>query len=200
MGEQADELKIARLSLSYWGSLAVWRFCLNHRNPKEKAMTSSKCVTAILLFAATTVLTGLLASAAADSSASPVPAVNTTDGLAVKGYDPVAYFTDEHPTKGEDQYRFQWKGVTYQFASAENLQRFKADPEKYLPQYGGYCAYAMSLDRIADIDPFRWAIVGGKLYLNNGFIAQDLWSLNKSGNIASADRNWPLYPKKAADK
>ena len=85
-------------------------------------------------------------------------------------------------------------------AEAENLQRFKADPEKYLPQYGGYCAYAMSLDRIADIDPYRWAIVGGKLYLNNGFIAQDLWSLNKSGNIVSADRNWPLYPKKAADK
>ena len=119
---------------------------------------------------------------------------------ALKGYDPVAYFNDGQPTKGEDQYSFQWKGVTYRFASAENLQRFKADPEKYLPQYGGYCAYAMSLDRIADIDPFRWAIVGGKLYLNNGFIAQDLGSLNKSGNIASADRNWPVYPKKAVDK
>jgi len=163
-------------------------------------MTSSKCVTVILLFVATAVLISLLGSATAHSSASPVPAVNATDGLALKGYDPVAYFTDGHPTKGEAQYRFQWNGVTYQFASAENLQRFKADPEKYLPQYGGYCAYAMSLDRIADIDPFRWAIVGGKLYLNNGFIAQDLWSLNKSGNIASADRNWPLYPKKAVDK
>jgi YHS domain-containing protein len=126
--------------------------------------------------------------------------VNTADGLALKGYDPVAYFTDGQPTKGADQYSFQWKGVTCRFASAENLKRFKADPEKYLPQYGGYCAYAMSLDRIADIDPHRWAIVGGKLYLNNDFLAQNLWSLNKSGNIASADRNWPLYPKKAADK
>ena len=58
----------------------------------------------------------------------------------------------------------------------------------------------MSLDRIADIDPYRWAIVGGKLYLNNGYLAQDLWSLNKSGNIASADQNWPLYPKKAVNK
>jgi YHS domain-containing protein len=136
----------------------------------------------------------------AGSSASPVAAVNTTEGFALKGYDPVAYFTGGQPTKGSAQYSFQWKGVTYLFASAENLLRFKADPDKYLPQYGGYCAYAMSLDRIADIDPHRWAIVGGKLYLNNGFLAQNLWSLNKSGNIVSADRNWPLYPKKPADK
>jgi YHS domain-containing protein len=163
-------------------------------------MASSKCLTIIFILVAGVMFAGLLGSAVAGSSAIPVAPVNTADGIALKGYDPVAYFTDGHPTKGEDQYSFQWKGVTYRFASAENLQRFKAEPEKYVPQYGGYCAYAMSLDRIADIDPYRWAIVGGKLYLNNGFIAQDLWSLNKSGNITSADRNWPLYPKKAADK
>jgi len=87
--------------------------------------------------------------------------------------------------------------VTYKFASAENQSRFKADPEKYLPQYGGYCAYAMSLDRIADIDPNKWAIVDGKLYLKNGLIAQSLWSQNKSAHIASGDRNWQLYPKNA---
>jgi YHS domain-containing protein len=163
-------------------------------------MASSKHLIMGFLLMATAIFAGLAGSAVAGSSASTVAAVNTTDGLAVKGYDPVAYFIDGKPTKGADQYSLQWKGVTYRFASAENLQRFRADPEKYLPQYGGYCAYAMSLDRIADIDPFRWAIVGGKLYLNNGYIAQDLWSLNKSGNIAAADRNWPLYPKKAADK
>ena len=161
-------------------------------------MAPSKCL--IFLLIASVVSASWLGSAVAGSSPSPVAAVNTADGLALKGYDPVAYFTDGQPTKGTDQYSFEWKGVTYRFASAENLQRFKADPDKYLPQYGGYCAYAMSLDRIADIDPHRWAIVGGRLYLNNGYLAQDLWSLNKSGNIASADRNWPLYPKKAADK
>ena len=154
----------------------------------------------ISLLIATVVSASWLGSAVAGSSASLVAAVNTADGFALKGYDPVAYFTNGQPTKGSAQYSFRWKGVTYLFASAENLQRFKAEPDKYLPQYGGYCAYAMSLDRIADIDPHRWAIVGGKLYLNNGFIAQDLWSLNKSGNIESADRNWPQYPKKAADK
>jgi YHS domain-containing protein len=163
-------------------------------------MASSKCLTIIFILVAGATFAGLPGSAVAGSSASPVAAVNTADGLALKGYNSVAYFTDGQPTKGADQYSFQWKGVTYRFASAENLKRFKADPEKYLPQYGGYCAYAMSLDRIADIDPHRWAIVGGKLYLNNDFLAQNLWSLNKSGNIASADRNWPLYPKKAADK
>jgi YHS domain-containing protein len=163
-------------------------------------MTYSKCITIVFILLASAVFAGLPGSAMAGSSASPVAAVNTTDGLALKGYDPVAYFTDGQATKGVDQYSFQWKGVTYRFASAENLQRFKADPDKYLPQYGGYCAYAMSLDRIADIDPSRWAIVGGKLYLNNVFLAQHLRSLNKSGNIASADRNWPQYPKEAADK
>jgi YHS domain-containing protein len=130
------------------------------------------------------------------ASDSPVPAVNAKEGIGLKGYDPVAYFTNRAPTKGLDQYSFAWKGVTYRFASAENLDRFKADPAKYLPQYGGYCGYAMSVDRIADIDPSRWAVVNGKLYLNNGFVAEKLWSLNKSGNIVSADRNWPLYPKK----
>jgi YHS domain-containing protein len=161
-------------------------------------MAPSKCL--IFLLIASVVSASWRGAAVAGSSPSPVAAVNTADGFALKGYDPVAYFTDGHPTKGEDQYSFQWKGVRYRFASAESLQRFKADPEKYLPQYGGYCAYAMSLDRIADIDPYRWAIVDGKLYLNNGFLAQHLWSLNESGNIASADRNWPLYPKNAADK
>ncbi len=134
---------------------------------------------------------------AAAGTDSPVPAVNADQGIGLKGYDPVAYFITGAPTKGSEQYSFAWKGVTYRFASTGNLEKFKADPEKYLPQYGGYCAYAMSLDRIADIDPSRWAIVNGKLYLNNGFVAERLWSLNKNGNIVSADRNWPQYPKKA---
>jgi YHS domain-containing protein len=127
----------------------------------------------------------------------PVAPVNAADGTGLKGYDPVAYFTLGQPTPGVDQYTYRWKSVTYRFASSQNLELFKSDPAKYLPQYGGYCAYAMSLNRIADIDPARWAIVDGKLYLNNGYIAQTLWSVNKTGNIDSADRNWPSYPKKS---
>ena len=151
-------------------------------------------------FAVMMIVLGLvvgIASSAAAGADSAVPAVNAAEGIGLKGYDPVAYFISGAPTKGSEQYSFAWKGVTYRFVSAGNLEKFKADPEKYLPQYGGYCAYAMSLDRIADIDPSRWAIVNGKLYLNNGFVAEKLWSLNKSGNIASGDHNWPLYPKNA---
>jgi YHS domain-containing protein len=163
-------------------------------------MSRSQRPTLISLFLAITLFAGLVGSAVADSNKSAVPAVNAANRIGVKGYDPVAYFTLGHPVAGLDQYTYQWKSIRYSFGSAENLARFRANPEKYLPQYGGYCAYAMSINRIADIDPHRWAIVGGKLYLNNGFLAQDLWSLNKSGNIASADRNWPQYPKKPADK
>ena len=118
-------------------------------------------------------LVGIAGPAAAGADA-PVPAVNAQEGIGLKGYDPVAY---------------------YLFASGENLQLFKADPEKYLPRYGGYCAYAISIDRIADIDPKQWAIVDGKLYLNNNFFSQSLWSLNKSARIISGDRNWAVYPK-----
>jgi YHS domain-containing protein len=153
-----------------------------------------------IAFAFLIVVLGLVLGVAGTTMAgtdSAVPSVNAAEGVGLKGYDPVAYFINGAPTKGSEQYSFAWKGVTYRFASAGNLEKFKADPEKYLPQYGGYCAYAMSLDRIADIDPSRWAIVNGKLYLNNGFVAEKLWSLNKNRNIVSADRNWPQYPKKA---
>jgi YHS domain-containing protein len=93
------------------------------------------------------------------------------------------------------QFSTTYKGATYRFASAENRDRFIAAPEKFVPQYGGYCAYAISLNKIADIEPDEWTIVNDKLYLNNGFLAQSLWSLDKSGNIVRGDHNWPLVPK-----
>lgn len=126
---------------------------------------------------------------------SPVALVNATDDFGLKGYDPVAYFISSQATIGKPEFSYPWKGVTYRFASAENLQQFKAEPEKYLPQYGGYCAYAMSINRIADIDPDRWAVVDGKLYLNNNFFSHKLWSVGRSGNITSADKNWAAWPK-----
>jgi YHS domain-containing protein len=134
--------------------------------------------------------------AVANAESSPVAPVNSTDGVAIKGYDPVAYFVAGKPTPGAEAHTYPWKGVTYRFASAENLERFKTDPERYVPQYGGYCAFAMSINRIADIDPARWAIVDGKLYLNNNFLSQTLWSVNKGSNIASADGNWKVLPKR----
>src|SRR5712692_1091544 len=160
-------------------------------------MTRFRRPALILVLLVVALLSARPGFAVAASAKSPVAAVNAAGGAGLKGYDPVAYFTVGQPTPGVDQYAYRWKGLTYRFASAENLERFRTDPEKYLPQYGGYCAYAMSINRIADIDPSRWAIVDGKLYLNNNYLSYHLWSLNKSMNIASADRNWPRYPKKA---
>jgi YHS domain-containing protein len=125
----------------------------------------------------------------------PIAPTNTESGLAVKGYDPVAYFRVGEAVCGKAEFSATYEGATYRFASAEDRALFVASPGRYVPQYGGYCALAMALDSIADIDPEEWAIVGGKLYLNNGFFAQRIWSIDKSGNIERADRNWPGVPK-----
>jgi YHS domain-containing protein len=143
---------------------------------------------------------GVLVPAVANAESSPVASVNSTDGIAIKGYDPVAYFVAGRPTPGVEAHAYRWKGVTYRFASAENLERFKTDPERYVPQYGGYCAFAMSLNRIADIDPARWAIVDGKLYLNKNLVSFGLWSVNTHQKIVSADRYWTVFPKQPASE
>ena len=158
-------------------------------------MRHSSSLTAVVVFAFFVAMgPGRIASA----GNAPVASINTKDGLAIKGFDPVAYFASGQATEGSSDYSLRLNGVTYRFSTADNLQRFKSNPTKFAPQYGGYCAFAMSLNRIADIDPARWAIVDGKLYLNNGFIAQSLWSLNKRANIESADKNWVVFPKRPA--
>jgi YHS domain-containing protein len=86
--------------------------------------------------------------------------------LAIDGYDPVAYFTEAKPIRGNTRFEFKWKGAKWFFSNAENLQLFTADPEKYAPKYGGYCAYAVSQGNTARIDPKAWKVVGSSLYLN----------------------------------
>jgi len=122
-----------------------------------------------------------------------VEPVNKTlfGGLAIKGYDPVAYFTDGKPVMGSREFTVEWENATWRFASSRNRDLFNSDPAKYAPQYGGYCAYAVSQGHTADIDPRRWRIVAGKLYLNYNQTAQDRWSKDIPGHIVAADRNWP---------
>ena len=110
---------------------------------------------------------------------------------AIRGYDPVAYFNAGEPTKGIDQYTFEWEGGTFKFANAENLELFKAEPSKYTPQYGGYCAYGVSKGYTASIDPDAWNIVDGKLYLNYSLGVRKRWQQDIPGHIATADENWP---------
>lgn len=125
----------------------------------------------------------------------PIMPTNAEAGLAVKGYDPVAYFTDHKPVPGNPAITTRWHGVTYQFASNEHRQAFLADPDHFAPQYGGFCAFAISRGTIADIDPSEWAVVNDHLYLNNNAVAQRIWDTDRPGNIRAGDKNWPLVPK-----
>ena len=123
--------------------------------------------------------------------------VNTTwTGVAIKGYDPVAYFTEAKPVEGSDKFEFKWNEATWRFASAANRDLFTASPEKYAPQFGGYCAWAVSQGYTAGIDPAAWKIVGGRLYLNYSLKVQKQWELDAVGNIDKAQKNWPELLKK----
>lgn len=130
--------------------------------------------------------------------------VNTTvfGNLAVKGYDTVSYFTDKKPVEGAKEFAVQWNGATWRFSSAAHRDLFKAEPAKYAPQFGGYCAYAVSKGETANIDPKAWTVVDGKLYLNYDKDIQTMWEKDKAGFITKAISNWPkligLDPAKPA--
>jgi hypothetical protein len=116
----------------------------------------------------------------------------TQQGLAIKGYDPVAYHVKGQALKGSGKYEVVWKDAKWRFASAEHRDLFEADPEKYAPRYGGYCAWAVSQGYTASVDPKNaWRIFGGKLYLNYSVAIQAKWEKDIPGHIEKADANWP---------
>jgi YHS domain-containing protein len=137
------------------------------------------------------VLTVLLLGLATTAIAGKVDPVYQHGGLAIRGYDAVAYHQQSAPVKGSSQFSYQWRGATWLFANAENRDRFQAEPDRYAPQYGGYCAYAVSKGRTASIDPEAWKIVDGKLYVNYSKGVQKKWEQDVPGNIVKADKNWP---------
>jgi len=116
--------------------------------------------------------------------------------LAVSGYDTVAYFTQHQPVKGQAQLTTTYQGAEWRFSSAENRALFLADPARYAPQYGGYCAWAVSQGNTASADPQRWKIVDGKLYLNYDAEVQKKWEANIAELIKTADQNWPTVLNK----
>ena len=113
------------------------------------------------------------------------------DDLAVQGYDPVAYFTDGKPVKGSKDFETTYQGATFRFASAANRAKFIADPETFAPQYGGYCAWAVSQGYTAKGDARNWKIVDGKLYLNYNTSIQKKWEADIPALVEAADANWP---------
>ncbi len=119
---------------------------------------------------------------------------NLDDGVAIKGYDPVAYFTMAKAEKGKSAFSSSYHGVNYHFANADDLKSFQADPEKFQPQYGGWCAYAMGHDGSkVEVDPETFKIINGKLFLfYNRFFNNTLktWNQDESRLHVQADNNW----------
>lgn len=142
----------------------------------------------------TTLLVAALLAALGLSSAHAKDApvyTGTFSNLAVGGYDAVAYFTEGRPVKGDRQYTIKHAGAEWRFASAANRDAFVAEPQRYAPQYGGYCAWAVAQGYTASGDPQHWKIVDGRLYLNYDGDVQAKWEKDIPGFIRSADRQWP---------
>ena len=118
------------------------------------------------------------------------------NGLGAGGYDVVAYFADGKAAKGREEFSADHGGQTWRFASDEHRQQFLAAPQNYLPQYGGYCAYAASLGALAFGDPEEWTVRGGKLYFNYNAPTRARWEAEAQQHIVSADRNWPSLADK----
>ncbi|MDN5204474.1 YHS domain-containing (seleno)protein [Fulvivirgaceae bacterium BMA10] len=117
--------------------------------------------------------------------------VNTSSKVAIQGYDPVAYHQSGSAEKGSEQFAYEWKGANWQFASAENLNLFKTDPEKFAPQFGGYCAFAVSKGFTANTNPGVWQIENGKLYLFDSEDMKKNWMKSLSeGVIEKSQSNW----------
>jgi YHS domain-containing protein len=134
----------------------------------------------------------IVVSAAGEARAASPPIYTPSSGLALGGYDPVAYFSAGQPTQGSAQFETTWQGARWRFASRENLDMFRATPERYAPQYGGYCAWAVGArNYLAPGDARYWRIVDGKLYVNYDASVQRNWLRDVPGFIAAADRNWP---------
>lgn len=140
----------------------------------------------------------------ASGAAFAAPPVNTLkSGLfggrsdtAILGYDPVAYFTLGKPTKGRDDLAFEYLGAKWKFSSQAHLELFKANPPKYAPQYGGYCAYGVSQDNLVGIEPDKFRIIDEKLYLNYDASVQETWSKDPAGYIRQADAKFQSLLKK----
>ncbi|MBE1527122.1 hypothetical protein GGC65_001578 [Sphingopyxis sp. OAS728] len=150
-------------------------------------------IAAIVLASASTVGTS-----AAPASAPPVSM--SEEGLAIGGYDAVSYFSDGGPIAGSAAFEYRWNGALWRFASANARDRFAADPAAFAPQFGGYCAWAVSQNYIAPGDPKVWRIVDGRLYLNYNQRAKELWEADLAASIDRSKANWPTVLEKADNR
>jgi YHS domain-containing protein len=139
-------------------------------------------------FARSTLAAAVLAAAGGQAAAGEF---FEKDGAAIRGYDPVAYFVEDRAAKGSAQFKAAYKGSTFHFVSQQNRDRFAADPGRFAPQYGGFCAFGMAGGYKAAVDPEAFRVVDGRLYLNYNHEIQARWAKDIPGFIDKADRNWP---------
>jgi YHS domain-containing protein len=121
-------------------------------------------------------------------------------GVALGGYDPVSYFADDAPKKGDAKIEATFNGALYHFVSQDNRATFEKDPTKYAPVYGGFCGYAASVGKVRPADPLIWSIVDGQLIVQHTKGADELWKQDVAGNKAKADKYWPLLVTAKAGK
>jgi len=145
---------------------------------------------AILAGSSMTALALSIGPASAFDPGSRSPFNTDRKGLALRGHDPVAYFTVGQPTKGQPELTSTHEGATYHFASAANKATFDAAPQRYLPQYGGFCAWAAAQGYKADADPHAWSIVDGRLYVNYNASVHRTWRTRQTHFIRQGDANW----------
>jgi YHS domain-containing protein len=146
----------------------------------------------VSILAVALIAAGLAAATPQPAQAAKAPVyTGFASSLAVGGYDPVAYFTTGRPVEGSSAFSLTWQGATFRFASAANRDLFRASPARYAPQFGGYCAWAVSQGYTAPGDPRYWRIVDGRLYLNYDARVQRRWEADIPGFITRAQANWP---------
>ncbi|MEZ8038887.1 MULTISPECIES: YHS domain-containing (seleno)protein [unclassified Vibrio] len=136
-----------------------------------------------------TLLAALLGTSVSLMAADLDMSVDNND-LAIKGYDPVAYFANEGPAKGTSEFTATYKNAIYNFVSSENRDEFRSNPSAYAPQYGGYCAFGVAMGKKFETDPLAWKVEGGKLYLNLDKSVQKRWLENTQEFIQDANSNW----------
>lgn len=122
----------------------------------------------------------------------------TTPGVAINGYDPVGYFTKDAAVKGSAKHAAEWNGVTWHFETAQNREAFLADPVRYAPQYGGYCAFAAARGQLAKTEPDAFTVHDGRLYLNFDQPIKRRWDVQREEFIETANANWPQLEEQAA--
>jgi hypothetical protein len=155
----------------------------------RKTITLS--VTAVAALMSAVVILATVAGYYSLRPATDIPAYNvTSDNVAIHGYDTVAYFTEGKPTKGSSEFEHLWEDARWHFSSATNRDLFRANPDRYAPRFGGYCAAGVALGEYADVDPEAFSIVDGKLYMISTKENQEGWRQAQEGHIGYAEYNW----------